>query len=278
MNYAHEYHAGNFADVAKHVALLACLHALRRKERAFFVLDTHAGAGLYDLRSSEARKSGEADAGVRALGAHAFQAPCMADYLAAIGARPGIAPASYAGSPLLIARALRPQDRAVCVESEPSVARALGRNLGSHSRIRIVAGDAYEQLKALLPPPERRGLVLIDPCYEERDEARRVAQQLAAAHQRWATGVYLLWYPIREARQRAAFHAQIHALRLPKTMFADLAVRADDADVGLAGSGLILVNPPFGVPELLRESFDAIHRALAGDRGYVEVGWLVGEG
>ncbi|MFO1465059.1 MAG: 23S rRNA (adenine(2030)-N(6))-methyltransferase RlmJ [Steroidobacteraceae bacterium] len=277
MNYRHLFHAGNFADVAKHIALLDCLDALKRKQTPFMVLDTHAGRGWYDLRSAESRKSREADAGVQALIAGGFDEPALASYLKAVGAARGAKLARYPGSPALIGEALRPGDRAVFVELVAAEARAIEREVQTPGRMRTVIGDGYAQLKALLPPAERRGLVLIDPPYEDADELRQVLPALALGYERWPTGVYLLWYPIISARARESLHARATALRIPKMLYADIAVRADDAGVGLAGSGMLLINPPFGVEERLREQYDAVHRHLAAAGGYVDIGWLTPE-
>lgn len=278
MNYRHIYHAGNFADVAKHVGLVYCLDAMKRKDTAFFVLDTHAGRGYYDLHGAEAQKSGEAERGVQRLLSSAAAGEPLAAYFAALGARPGARLARYPGSPALIAAALRPQDRAVCNELIPAEARAAERELDSSGRLRIEVGDGYAALRSHLPPAERRGLVLIDPPYESPDELASVSAALADAHRRWPTGTFLAWYPIVSAAQRRRVHARFAALRLAKMLLADLAVHPDDASVGLAGSGLLLVNPPYGADDFLREAYLAIHASLAeAGRGYVEVARLTAE-
>ncbi|HMK87731.1 MAG TPA: 23S rRNA (adenine(2030)-N(6))-methyltransferase RlmJ [Steroidobacteraceae bacterium] len=278
MNYRHIYHAGNFADVAKHVALIHCLDALKRKEAAFFALDTHAGRGLYDLQSAEACKSGEAESGVQRLIRNAFDAKPLAPYLAAIGARRGKRLASYRGSAALIAGGLRAQDRALFVESVPAEARAGARAIASSGRIRTEVGDGYQALRANLPPAERRGLVLIDPPYESEDELSPLLQAFADAYRRFPVGVFLVWYPIVSASQRRTVHVRFEALRIPKMLCADLAVRPDDAGVGLAGSGLMIVNPPFGADEYLASAYAAIHAGIApSGSGYVQVARLTPE-
>ena len=278
MNYRHIYHAGNFADVAKHVGLIYCLDAMKRKDSAFFVLDTHGGRGYYDLHGAEAQKSGEAERGIqRLLGAAGAWAP-LAAYFAALGARPGARLARYPGSPALIAAALRPQDRAVCSELVPAEARAAERGIHSSGRFRVEVGDGYVALRSHLPPAERRGLVLIDPPYESPDELSLLAAALTDAYRRWPTGAFLVWYPILSAAQRRRVHTRLAALGIPKMLFADLAVHPDDASVGLAGSGLLLVNPPYGADDFLREAYAAIHDSLAeAGRGYVEVARLTPE-
>jgi 23S rRNA (adenine2030-N6)-methyltransferase len=283
MNYKHIYHAGNFADIAKHVALVFCLDALKRKEPGFFALDTHAGRGSYDLHSPEAKKSREAEQGILRLLEALPDEKLFAPYYAAIRARRGRPLARYHGSPAQIAGALRSQDRAVLVELMPAEARAAARYLESEGRLRTEVGDGYAALRSFLPPPERRGLVLIDPPYESAEELKTLLKAFDDAYRRWPTGIYLIWYPILDSRQRNSVHTRFEALRIPKMLVADLAVRPDDAGVGLAGSGLIIVNPPYGADEFLTAAYAVIHRALAaaGDAragsGYVEVARLTPE-
>jgi 23S rRNA (adenine2030-N6)-methyltransferase len=278
MNYRHIYHAGNFADVAKHVALMYCLGALQRKDSALFVLDSHAGRGFYDLQAAEAHKSGEAERGIQRLIETSFGEAALADYFAAIRARRGKRLARYPGSPALIAGGLRPQDRALFVELMPAEARAAEREVESLGRTRTEIGDGYAALKAFLPPEERRGLVLIDPPYESLDELKSMLQAFKDAHRRWPSGVFLMWYPIRSAVQRSMVHARFEALQIPKMLFADLAIHPDDAGVGLAGSGLMIVNPPYGADDYLSGAYGAIHKGIAAPgSGYVEIARLTPE-
>jgi len=278
MNYRHIYHAGNFADIAKHAGLLFCLDALKRKQAAFFVLDSHAGRGFYDLQAPEAQKSGEAERGIQRLIECGLDAAVLAGYFASVRARRGKRLARYPGSPALIGAGLRPQDRALLVELMPAEARAAMREIQSEGRLRTEIGDGYAALKAFLPPDERRGLVLIDPPYESVDELKTMLQSFADAYRRWPSGIYLMWYPIRSATQRSMVHARFAALGIPKMLFADLAVHPDDAGVGLAGSGLMIVNPPYGADAYLAEAYAAIHSAVASaGAGYVEVARLTPE-
>lgn len=278
MNYRHIYHAGNFADIAKHVALLYCLRSLQRKEAAFFALDSHAGRGFYDLQAPEAQKSGESERGVQRLIVSALGNEALADYFTAIRARRGKRLPRYPGSPALIAQQLRAQDRALLVELMPAEARAAEREIESSGRLRIEISDGYAAMKAFLPPEERRGLVLIDPPYESLDELKMMLQAFSDAYRRWPSGMYLMWYPIRSAAQRGMVHARFEALQIPKMLLADLAIHPDDAGLGLAGSGLMIVNPPYGTDQFLRDAYSAIHRAIAaGGAGYVEVARLTPE-
>jgi 23S rRNA (adenine2030-N6)-methyltransferase len=255
-----------------------CLGALQRKDAAYFVLDSHAGRGYYDLQAAEAQKSGEAERGIQRLIETSIGRAQLADYFATIRARRGKRLARYPGSPALIAGGLRPQDRALFVELMPAEARAAEREIESLGRVRTEIGDGYAALKAFLPPEERRGLVLIDPPYESLDELKLMLQAFADAYHRWANGIFLMWYPIRSATQRSMVHARFEALQIPKMLFADLAIHPDDAGVGLAGSGLMIVNPPYGTDEYLREAYTAIHSGIAAPgAGYVEVARLTPE-
>ncbi len=272
MNYRHIYHAGNFADIAKHVALLYCLDALKRKDTPFFAMDTHAGRGFYDMQAAEVQKSGEAERGIQRLIGQGLGLAILAEYFGAIRGRRGKKLARYPGSPALIAGGLRTQDRALFVEWLPAEARAAEREIESAGRVRTEIGDGYAALKAFLPPEERRGLVLIDPPYESVDELKTMVQAFVEAYRRWPSGTYLLWYPIRSATQRQLTHARFAALRIPKILSADLAVHPDDAGVGLAGSGLMIVNPPYGADAYLQSAYAAIHGIVATPgSGYVEV-------
>jgi 23S rRNA (adenine2030-N6)-methyltransferase len=278
MNYRHIFHAGNFADVAKHVALLYCLDALKRKDAGFFALDSHAGGGYYDLQAAEVKKSGEAENGIQRLIKTRLDAQPLAPYFAAVRAKKGKRLARYPGSPVLIASSLRPQDRAIFVELIASEARAISRDIDSAGRIRMETGDGYEAMRSFLPPEERRGLVLIDPPYESIDEFKSLLEAFADAYRRWQNGTFLMWYPIRSASQRSRVHARFQTLRIPKMLTADLAIHRDDAGVGLAGSGLMIVNPPYGTDDYLQKAYSAIHEGLAvPGSGYVEVARLTPE-
>ncbi len=255
-----------------------CLDALKRKEAAFFALDTHSGRGFYDLQSPEVQKSGEAERGIQRLIEAGLGLAALAEYFGAIRGRRGKRLARYPGSPALIADSLRPQDRALFVELMPAEARAAMREIESVGRVRTEIGDGYAALKAFLPPDERRGLVLIDPPYESIDELKTMLEAFTEAYRRWPNGIYLLWYPIRSATQRQRVHARFEALRVPKMLCADLAIHPDDAGVGLAGSGLIIVNPPYGADAYLQQAYAAVHGVIAAPgSGYVEITRLTPE-
>jgi 23S rRNA (adenine2030-N6)-methyltransferase len=258
MKYRHSYHAGNFADVHKHVTLLALLAALQRKDKGFLYLDTHAGRGVYDLSTPAA----ESAAGVGRFEQAEHSAPELRQYaqtLRALRAVPGNLHC-YAGSPLLAARALRPQDRAVCIELLGAEAQALAQALAAAgtaagaqgSRVRIERGDGFELLRAQLPPAERRGLTFIDPPYEERNDFERVVAAVAEGLRRFPTGVFAAWYPIKETRAASAWHAAYAAAITAATLVSELWLYPRDSRVALNGSGLLIANPPYLVAERMQ--------------------------
>lgn len=257
MNYRHGYHAGNFADVLKHTALCELLRLLTAKDKKLFVLDTHAGAGGYDLGGRLARRTGEAEAGIaRLAAAPATGMPAaVARYLAAVAAfdrkfgPAGGALKRYPGSPRLVRAALRPGDRFIACELHPDEALALKREFAGDRAVDVRQADGYKVLKAALPPIERRGLVLIDPPFEAEDEFERVLRALRQAVRRFATGVYALWYPIKDDAA-AAFARELAAFR-PLT----LALHLDGIEPGkLAACALAVVNPPWRFEEAMREA------------------------
>jgi 23S rRNA (adenine2030-N6)-methyltransferase len=250
MKYRHSFHAGNFADVHKHVALLALLQAMQRKETGFVYLETHAGAGRYDLTGVDTHHGAEARHGVSALlGAAArLQATELQNYCTAIAAmRSSFAsPHLYPGSPWLASHMLRAQDRGVCWELLPSECRSLERTLGGFRRMRIECADGYQQLSGVLPPRVRRCLMLIDPPYEdsaaERDQATAA---IGASLQRLANAVIALWYPIKDERTLAPWLARVEKAVSVPTLNLQLWIYPRDSRVGLNGSGLLIFNPPY---------------------------------
>jgi 23S rRNA (adenine2030-N6)-methyltransferase len=249
MKYRHSFHAGNFADVHKHVALQALLRAMQRKDKGFLYLDTHAGAGRYDLSAPETHRGAEARHGITALTTGSADTDCteIADYLAAVAAlRSEVGDAHlYPGSPWLAAHMLRAQDRGICWELLPAECRALERALGGFRRMRVECADGAGQLRAVLPSRERRCLLLIDPPYENpAAELDLAIQTILASLQRLANCVVMLWYPIKDERTLAPWLARVErALSVP-TLSLELWIYPRDSRVGLNGSGLLVVNPP----------------------------------
>jgi len=264
MKYLHSYHAGNFADVHKHVALLALLAALKRKEKGFLYLETHAGRGRYTLSPD----SGEARTGIERLSDVRPRSAELRAYLERISVfrKAQDDPHAYPGSPLLAAGELRPQDRAVLVESQASEARALSHALEGMRRARVECGDGFDRLRAHLPPHEKRALTLIDPPYEEtRQDFERVMDAFDDALRRFPTGVLAAWYPIKDARDTAGWHAGL-AKRAGKPLFmCELWLYPPDSRVGLNGSGLVIANPPYRFAEQVEEWLQELH-------GYLDTG------
>ncbi len=247
MNYRHAFHAGNHADVFKHVVLLAVIEALKRKPTPFVVLDTHAGRGRYALQDIAARRTGEADAGVvRVLGAKtdAIAIKRYQDALRRCNPDGGLR--IYPGSPLLAAMALRDDDRLICHETQPDEARALAALFARDRRVHVQPGDGYAALKSLLPPKQRRGLVLIDPPYETQEaEFGAVLAALKEGLQRWPQGVFAVWFPIKQRRSLQRFLRAVERLPAQDILLAELLIRPDDSPLRLNGSGMLLLNPPW---------------------------------
>ena len=283
MNYRHAFHAGNFADVFKHAILISLLEALKTKQTPFCYFDTHAGAGRYDLRSEEARKTREHEAGVLRLLQATRLPSSLHIYLNLVRAlnngSNGHDLAVYPGSPLIASLLLREQDRAVLCEMQPDEAAKLKTLFAADARIGVHARDGYAALGALLPPKERRGLVLIDPPFEaQEDEFRAIEAALAQATERWPTGTYAIWYPIKLRQQTAPFQRWFAQKKIPKTLCAELLLHPDNSALRLNGCGMIIVNPPWKFDRLLEELLPALRNHLAEGRfGQHRVEWLTGE-
>jgi 23S rRNA (adenine2030-N6)-methyltransferase len=282
MNYRHAYHAGNFADVVKHAVLCRVLMHLRDKPAPFRMIDTHAGAGRYDLAGPEASKTQEWRDGIgRLLGAELAAPPraLLAPYLDAVAAlNPGGRLTTYPGSPALATALLRGQDRLIACELEPQAVAALERELAGDARAKAIAIDGWTALSAYVPPVERRGVVLIDPPFEQPGEFTRLAQGLATAHRKWPTGVYLLWYPIKDPAEVAAFAKRMARLGIAKMLRVELNLPTAGADTGLRGSGLIAVNPPWTLHDELKALLPVLAEVMSrGPSGAVSLDWLAGE-
>jgi 23S rRNA (adenine2030-N6)-methyltransferase len=268
MNYLHAFHAGNFADVHKHVVLLALLSALKRKPTPLSYVETHAGAGRYDLTGPAAVRSGESNLGVRQLWTRGADDPLFADYRAAIAAlNPDGALHLYPGSPLIAAHMLGAADRLLLCEREENVANALKGVFCRDKRVVVHRRDGYEALRALLPPPIRRGLVLIDPPWEDAQESKNLLKHLATGLTRWETATWAIWYPIKLRAEVQAFHRALKALEVKRGMLAtELCIHPDDSALRLNGSGLVVLNPPLGMERTLAAIGRALHPLLAQSR------------
>lgn len=286
MNYRHVFHAGNFADVFKHWVLTLLLRALRAKDAAFFYMDTHAGAGRYDLSSEQARKTEEYQGGIEKL-IGIVPPPDFQDYIVTVRAlNPSdrdeefgtTALSMYPGSPLIAARLTRAQDRLVLLENAPDTYAALRLEFAEDKRVAVHQQDAYLGLKAFLPPREGRGLVLIDPAYEHDDDSERVLAALQMAHARWSNGIYAAWYPIKDRATCLKWRRDVIALGLRKTLCAEIAVFPEDNAFRLNGCGMILVNPPWRLDEAIAKSLPLMLDRLKRETpGRCEVTWLVPE-
>ncbi|MFL0671457.1 MAG: 23S rRNA (adenine(2030)-N(6))-methyltransferase RlmJ [Erythrobacter sp.] len=278
MNYRHSFHAGNSADVVKHSLLIALVRSLQQKPSALTLIDTHAGCGLYDLYGDEAGRTGEAAQGV--LRAFADPNPLLDDYRAAVlavneGGDEQAGPRLYPGSPRILAQLLRAQDGLILNEKHPDDARALrgamrGTPAAVHTR------DAYELWLALLPTRTPRGVVVVDPPYEQTDERARITATLAAAHRKWTHGVTVIWYPLKDRAAHLRWKEQLRRLAIAKFLTVEHWLYDADQPGIYNGAGLFIINPPYAFTQALPPLLEALRAALApeGHRGAITADWL----
>jgi len=283
MNYDHAYHAGNFADVVKHALIVRIVEYLKRKDKPFRVIDTHAGGGLYDLSSERAQKTGEWRTGVgRLVEAQLSDAArdLLAPYLACVEAfNPGPGVKFYPGSPVIVRELLRGRDRLTAIELHPEAAFALRTRFAGDFATRVIELDGWLALGAQVPPKEKRGLVLVDPPFEIDNEFERIVDGLHRAHHRWPGGIYAFWYPIKDFDKLGSFRGALASAGIPRILDVSLTIRAPLHYPRLDGTGMILVNPPFVIEEELRVLLPALRDVLAEDKGATwSVNWLAGEG
>ena len=282
MNYSHAFHAGNFADVMKHIVVTRLCEYLKKKDAAFRVIDTHAGIGRYDLTGEIARRSPEWVDGIgRLLRAElpAKARPLVEPYLEVIrGLNPGDRLETYPGSPLLVRTLFRPQDRLSALELHPEYAERLGRLFAGDVQVRAIHLDGWLALNAHVPPKEKRGLVLVDPPFEEKGEFERLVDGLQKAHRKFPGGLYALWYPLKDTRAVHDFVSALEATGIPRLLRAEISIRPASNPPRLHGSGLILVNPPFTLEGELRVLLPALAQLL-GDpgQGRHRLEWIRGE-
>ena len=267
MNYRHAFHAGNHADVLKHVVLMMLVDHLKKKPTPFFYLDTHAGGGTYDLSLGESQRSGEYRRGIGRLLEFPPVAlpPEVRDYVALVRqcAGPGrSAITAYPGSPGIVLRMRRPTDRLVLAETHAKEARSLRAVVGREKLVSVLESDGYAAVNAHLPPREHRGLVLLDPPYESDDEFGRVFDALERGHARWPTGTYCIWHPLTERAAPLRFRRSLERSGIRRVVGCTLSVLPDDTPAGMRGSGLVIVNPPWLLDERLAALLPDLHRLL----------------
>ncbi len=274
MNYRHSFHAGNSADVVKHSLLIALVQALQLKDGALTLIDTHAGCGLYDLDGDPAQRTGEATHGV--MRAMADPSPLLNDYRAAVRAvNAEDETRFYPGSPRFLAQLLRPQDALILNEKHPEDARALRRAMRD-TPAAVHTRDAYELWLAMLPTRTPRGVVVVDPPYEATDERARITATLAAAHRKWAHGVTVIWYPLKERAPHDRWKQQLRQLGIPKFLTVEHWLYDAEQPGLYNGAGLFIINPPYAFIQALPPLLEALRAALApeGYKGTITAEWL----
>lgn len=274
MNYRHAFHAGNFADIHKHAILALLLKFLAKKDKPFLVLDTHAGLGAYDLTAAQAERTQEWRSGIGRVLAESTPPDELTPYLDVVNS---LGDTRYPGSPLIAARLTRPQDRLVFCELHPLDVETLRRRLCGEARASIHHRDGYEALKAFLPPPERRGLVLIDPPFEDRAEFSALKKGLGQALKRWPNGIFALWYPIKSRQGVDRFHQDLQMLGLPPTFAAELLIHPHDREDRLNGSGMVVINPPWQLDQAVTTVQAWLAPVLQQSAGDQRLVWLAQE-
>jgi 23S rRNA (adenine2030-N6)-methyltransferase len=279
VNYRHAYHAGNFADVLKHVVLVGLIEALKQKQKPFRYLDTHAGSARYSLTSVEAEKTREFASGIAPLLAMSHLPSLLHIYLNVVrsfNVGLGSTLHTYPGSPLIAAALLRDGDRISACELQPDEARRLKAEFAGDSRVECHQRNGYEALRALLPPKEKRGLVLIDPPYEAQlDEYDAILAGLLDAHQRWPTGTYAIWYPIKLRQDADMFYRRLAGLPYPNILVAELCLHQPNTALRLNGCGMAILNPPYRIDHTLADILPTLTKALEQSRyGTHNLRWL----
>ena len=263
LSYRHSFHAGNHADVLKHTVESLILTALMEKDKPFLYLDTHAGAGRYQLSSAHAERTGEYLEGIARIWQQPDAPALLKPYLNAVrNLNPGGTLRYYPGSPLIARYLLREEDKLQLTELHPSDYPLLRTEFSKDARARVERGDGYQQLKAKLPPPARRGLILIDPPYEMKSDYQDVVKGIQEGYKRFATGIYALWYPVVMRQQIKHMLRDLEATGIRNILQIELAVRPDSDQRGMTASGMIVINPPWKLKAQMEELLPWLNKTL----------------
>ncbi len=280
LSYRHSYHAGNFADVFKHGVLIQLIRSLLKKDKPFFVLDTHAGAGRYDLRTAEAQKLGEYHAGIGRLWERRDLGPELNDYLGQVGLiNHGSKLVVYPGSPTITRQLLREDDRLVLCEMHSTDHAWLQSEFADARHVSVLHTDGYAALKGQIPPRENRGLIFMDPSFEMGGEFERLLDAVKLVQARWRNGMMALWYPILHRAPSARFHQQLQRLEIPGVLCAEIGLQAYDSPQGMHGCGMVVINPPWKLDEMLKRVLPELLGIFdPGPQGQWRVEWLTAGG
>lgn len=277
-SYRHSFHAGNHADVLKHTVLVAIIHALQQKAKPFVVIDTHAGAGMFDVSHAHMKKTQEYADGIGRIWSQTGMPPNVADYVDVVRSFNAEEKLQhYPGSPSITASLLRPDDRLVCHEWHSTDFPLLQTLFQKNRQVHVFQTDGYAKLKAHLPPKERRGLVLMDPSYEIKTEYKEAIQHLIGAHQRWPTGIYALWYPVVERHYVDKMLRTLTSAGVRDVLQIELCVAEDREGRGMTGSGMIVINPPWKLAQHMRPALPWLARELSDGNGFFSITQVVGE-
>ena len=277
LSYRHSFHAGNQADVLKHIVLMLILENLKLKEKGFFYLDTHSGVGRYRLSSNESEKTAEYKEGIERLWEQTDLPEDVARYVKMIKKLNygGKELRYYAGSPLIATELLRPQDRALLTELHPSDYPILRNNFSDYKNVTVKCDNGFQQVKATLPPKERRGLVLIDPPYELKEDYDLVVKAIEEGYKRFATGTYAIWYPVVLRQQTKRIFKGLEATGIRKILKIELAVRPDSDQRGMTASGMVVINPPWTLETQMKEILPYLTKTLVPEgTGSWTVEWI----
>ncbi|AKD38754.1 DNA utilization protein YhiR [Pasteurella multocida subsp. multocida OH4807] len=280
LSYRHSFHAGNHADVIKHIVLMLIIESLQQKEKGFYYLDTHAGVGRYRLFSEEAEKTAEFEEGIGRLWERDDLPEEVARYIKLIKKLnyDGKELRYYAGSPLIAATMLRPQDRALLTELHPSDFPLLRNNFKEFENVTTKRDNGFMQVKATLPPKERRGLVLIDPPYELKEDYDLVVSAIEEGYKRFATGVYAIWYPVVLRQQIKRMVRNLENTGIRRILQIELAVRPDSDQRGMTASGMIVINPPWTLESQMKKILPYLTNTLVPEgTGSWSVRWITPE-